>query len=52
MPAPLLQAELLKRPLDFGDDEMLTELAIKFQVSTQAMSIRLSSLGFNIWQEE
>jgi Zn-dependent peptidase ImmA (M78 family) len=52
MPATLLQAEIEKPPFDFGDEEMLTELAGKFQVSTQAMSIRLSSLGFNTWQEE
>src|SRR5438105_8636729 len=52
MPATLLQAEFEKPPFDFGDEEMLTELAGKFQVSTQAMSIRLSSLGFNTWQEE
>ncbi len=52
MPATLLHAEIQKQPFDFGDEEMLTELASKFQVSTQAMSIRLSNLGFNIWQEE
>src|SRR6266571_1070724 len=52
MPATLLQAEVQKHPLDFGDEEMLTDLASKFQVSIQAMSIRLSGLGFNIWQEE
>jgi Zn-dependent peptidase ImmA (M78 family) len=52
MPATLLQTEIQKKPLDFGDEEMLTDLASKFQVSTQAMSIRLSNLGFNIWQEE
>lgn len=50
MPAVLLHAELQKRSFDFGDEEMLTALASKFQVSTQAMSIRLSTL--NIWQEE
>src|SRR5437016_4473991 len=35
MPATLLQAEFEKPPFDFGDEEMLTELAGKFQVSTQ-----------------
>lgn len=52
MPAVLLHTEIQKQPFDFGDDEMLTALASKFQVSTQAMSIRLSNLGFTIWQEE
>jgi Zn-dependent peptidase ImmA (M78 family) len=50
MPAALLYSEIQKQPFDFGDDEMLATLAGKFQVSTQAMSIRLSNL--NIWQEE
>lgn len=50
MPATLLQTEIQKQPFDFGDDEMLAALATKFQVSTQAMSIRLSNL--KIWQEE
>ncbi len=52
MPADLLQAEIQNQPFDFGDEEMLTTLASKFQVSIQAMSIRLSNLGFCIWQEE
>lgn len=52
MPTTLLQIETQKQPLDFGDEEMLTALASKFQVSTQAMSIRLSNLGFIIGQEE
>ncbi|GHO75245.1 hypothetical protein KSD_30160 [Ktedonobacter sp. SOSP1-85] len=50
MPATLLRSEIQKQPFDFGDEEMLTALANKFQVSTQAMSIRISNL--NIWQEE
>lgn len=50
MPATLLYVELQNHPFDFGDEETLTTLASKFQVSTQAMSIRLSNL--NIWQEE
>jgi len=50
MPATLLHNEIQNHPFDFGDEEMLTTLASKFQVSTQAMSIRLSNL--NIWQEE
>jgi len=39
------------QPFDFCAEETLTALASKFQVSTQAMSIRLSNLGFSIWQE-
>ena len=50
MPAPLLRTEIQEQSFDFGDEEMLTALANKFQVSTQAMSIRLSNL--NIWQQE
>jgi len=52
MPADLLRTEIQKQPFDFGDEEMLPALANKFQVSTQAMSIRLSYLDLSIWQEE
>jgi len=41
MPADLLRTEIQKQPFDFGDEEMLPALASKFQISTQAMSIRL-----------
>lgn len=50
MPATSLYTEVQRQTFDFGNDEMLTALASKFQVSTQAMSIRLSAL--RIWQEE
>lgn len=45
MPASLLCEEVEKHDFDFGDEEALDLLAKRFQVSTQAMSIRLAALG-------
>jgi Zn-dependent peptidase ImmA (M78 family) len=45
MPAQLVHQELETMHFDLADEEALSELAAKFEVSTQAMSIRLGSLG-------
>ncbi len=45
MPAELIKREVASTDFDLGDEEAITELAEKFQVSKQAMSLRLASLG-------
>lgn len=45
MPAELIRKEVAFTDFDLGDEEAITELAEKFQVSKQAMSLRLASLG-------
>lgn len=46
MPRHLLFQELQKVKFDLGDEIALEELAERFQVSAQAMSIRIANLGF------
>ncbi len=45
MPAELVRKEVASTDFDLGDEEAITELAEKFEVSKQAMSLRLASLG-------
>lgn len=45
MPRPSVAEAFLEQPFDLTDDEGLRKLADKFEVSTQAMSYRLSNLG-------
>lgn len=45
MPTNLLRKEVEKANLDLASDESIRALANKFQVSTTAMAIRISSLG-------
>jgi Zn-dependent peptidase ImmA (M78 family) len=44
MPASFLRADLLGRSFDIESDDALDELATRYEVSLQAMAIRLSSL--------
>ncbi len=45
MPAPALRRDLGSNALDLFDDEGLRGLADRYQVSTQALTIRLTKLG-------
>ena len=45
MPSNLLRKEVEKANLDLSNDEAIANLARAFEVSTTAMSIRISSLG-------
>ena len=45
MPADLVRHHFEASQFDLGDESALEELAQRFEVSTQAMSIRLSNLG-------
>lgn len=46
MPAEWVLRDLRERHIDFeGDDSVIDELAVKYGVSTRAMTIRLSALG-------
>jgi Zn-dependent peptidase ImmA (M78 family) len=45
MPENLVLKEISRLDFDLGDERALTDLASKFQVSTQAMSLRLSNMG-------
>lgn len=45
MPSNLLRKEVEKAKLDLASDEAIKKLADKFEVSTTAMTIRISSLG-------
>lgn len=45
MPTHLLRKEVEKANLDLASDEAIQELAKKFDVSTTAMTIRISGLG-------
>ncbi|MCC2102681.1 MAG: ImmA/IrrE family metallo-endopeptidase [Hyphomicrobiales bacterium] len=45
MPADWLRADLDSMRIDFSDDEALVRLADRYQVSTQAMALRLASLA-------
>lgn len=44
MPTDMLKNEITKNDFDLGDEEVLSSLARKFNVSTQAMAYRLASL--------
>lgn len=46
MPKHHILEEITKYEFDLGDEVALRSLADKFQVSTQAMSLRLAKLGF------
>lgn len=46
IPSDLLRIEIKNVDLDLGSEEAIKELAKKFEVSTTAMSVRISSLGF------
>jgi predicted transcriptional regulator len=46
MPRGWLRHAFLARPFRAGDEAAIADLAARFQVSPQAMSIRLSSLGW------
>lgn len=46
MPSDLVRKEVDKIKLDLRSEEAIKELATKFDVSTTAMSIRISNLGF------
>lgn len=45
MPEELIRQELKTMHFDMGNEDALFQLASKFEVSSQAMSIRLGSLG-------
>jgi Zn-dependent peptidase ImmA (M78 family) len=45
MPEDMLRAQLTNRPLDVFDDIAMRQLAVRFGVSVQALSIRLTRLG-------
>lgn len=45
MPSNLLRKEVERAKLDLASDDAIKKLADKFQVSTTAMAIRISSLG-------
>jgi Zn-dependent peptidase ImmA (M78 family) len=45
MPSNLLRKEVEKAKLDLASDDAIKKLADKFEVSTTAMAIRISSLG-------
>ena len=45
MPADLVASAVAEYAFDLGDEHALSELARKFAVSSQAMSIRLGKLG-------
>lgn len=45
MPESLVRAEIVKHSLDLDDDEAVNLLAKRFQVSTAAMTNRLTTLG-------
>jgi Zn-dependent peptidase ImmA (M78 family) len=45
VPASLVRTDIRKHDLDLGDDEALSFLAKRFQVSTAAMTLRLINLG-------
>ena len=46
MPIEFLQADLEEREFDLADDGQLRALAKRYGVSTQALAIRLSGLGY------
>lgn len=45
MPATFLQKDILNLPDDIEVEEAITKLAHRYQVSTQAMTFRLTALG-------
>jgi len=45
MPQSLVVAAIANNDFDLGEEHALTELAHKFNVSTQAMAFRLAYLG-------
>ncbi len=46
MPLQFLRDDLESRFFDLADDESLYELAKRYGVSTQALTIRLNGLGY------
>lgn len=46
MPESFIRAELERTPFPYTIDDLISGLAERYQVSVQAMSIRLSRLGF------
>lgn len=46
MPARFLEKDLRSRDLDLLDDKVVQELAEQYQVSTQALTFRLTNLGY------
>jgi Zn-dependent peptidase ImmA (M78 family) len=46
MPSDLVRKEVDKTKLDLGSEKAIEELSKVFEVSTTAMSIRISNLGF------
>lgn len=46
MPADLLAADLAGRALDLEDDAAIRHLATRYRVSQQALTLRLTNLGF------
>ena len=46
MPENLLLADLAGRVIDFESDESLRKLALRYRVSPQALTLRLTNLGF------
>ena len=51
MPTDLLRTEIDLTGFDLADERVLSELAKKFKVSTQAMAYRLANLGVLSYQE-
>ena len=48
MPIDFLRNDLKGREFDLADDNELRSLARRYGVSTQALAIRLNSLGYSI----
>lgn len=46
MPAEFLKKDLLGRDFDASDDDQIQDLAARYKVSAQAMTIRLVNLGY------
>lgn len=46
IPSKLIKKDLKQNPIDLWDEDALYNLASKYKVSTQALTIRLKDLGF------
>lgn len=46
MPARMLKRDIGERVLDFEGDDFISELAARYRVSLQAMTFRLTNLGY------
>jgi len=46
IPASLVEKDLARLTVDYEDDEVIRRLAERYKVSPQAMTIRLTNLGF------